>query len=43
MLAIAIAALGFTLLRVASGSVLVPALAHLVYNGLLSAEGLLAG
>jgi membrane protease YdiL (CAAX protease family) len=43
MLAIAIAALGFTLLRVVSGSVLVPALAHLVYNGLLSAEGLLAG
>lgn len=42
MLSIAIAALGFTLLRAASGSVVVPAVAHLVYNGLLSAQGLMA-
>jgi membrane protease YdiL (CAAX protease family) len=41
-LSIAIAALGFTALRAASGSVLVPALAHLAYNGLLSAQALLS-
>lgn len=42
LLAIAIAALGFTALRAASGSVVVPAVAHLVYNGLLSAQALLS-
>lgn len=35
LLAIAMAGLGFTTLRALSGSVLVAALAHLVYNGLL--------
>ncbi len=42
LLSIAIAALGFTALRAASGSVVVPAVAHLVYNGLLSAQALLS-
>lgn len=42
VLSIAIAALGFTALRAVSGSVLVPALAHLVYNGLLSAQALIS-
>lgn len=42
MLSIATAGAGFTLLRLASGSVVVPAVAHLVYNGLLSAQGLMA-
>ena len=42
LLSIAIAALGFTALRAVSGSVVVPAVAHLVYNGLLSAQALLS-
>jgi membrane protease YdiL (CAAX protease family) len=40
LLAIAIAGLGFTTLRALTGSVLVSALAHLVYNGLLAAAAL---
>ena len=40
LLAIAIAGLGFTTLRATTGSVLVSALAHLVYNGLLAAAAL---
>jgi membrane protease YdiL (CAAX protease family) len=38
--AVALAGLGFTTLRAATGSVLVAALAHLVYNGLLAAAAL---
>lgn len=37
------AGLGLTLLRAASGSTLVPCVAHLVYNGLLLSGGLLTG
>lgn len=40
LLAIAIAGLGFTALRAVTGSVLVAALAHLVYNGLTAAAAL---
>lgn len=43
LLAIAVAGLGFTVLRAATGSVLVSSLAHLVYNGLLAAAALAAG
>ncbi len=40
LLAITIAGLGFTTLRALTGSVLVAALAHLVYNGLLAVAAL---
>lgn len=42
VVSIAVAALGFTALRAASGSIVVPAIAHLIYNGLLSAQALLS-
>lgn len=42
MLAVAVAGACFTLLRAVSGSTLVPALAHLVYNALLSMGALAA-
>ncbi|AKF06315.1 CPBP family intramembrane glutamic endopeptidase [Sandaracinus amylolyticus] len=38
-----VAGLGFTLMRAASGSTLVPCVAHLVYNGLLAAGALAVG
>lgn len=41
--AIAVAGLGFTTLRAATGSVLVSSIAHLVYNGLLVAAALASG
>lgn len=41
--AVAVAGLGFTTLRALTGSVLVAALAHLVYNGLLAVAALAAG
>lgn len=43
LLSVLVAGLGFTLLRAASGTVLVPCLAHLVYNGLLASSALAAG
>jgi membrane protease YdiL (CAAX protease family) len=38
--AVAVAGLGFTTLRATTGSVLVAAFAHLVYNGLLAVAAL---
>jgi membrane protease YdiL (CAAX protease family) len=43
LLSVLVAGLGFTLLRAASGSTLVPCVAHLVYNGLLAAGALVEG
>ena len=43
LLAVTVAGLVFTLLRAFSGSTLVPAIAHLTYNALLSASALTAG
>lgn len=43
LLAVLVAGLGFTVLRATSGTVLVPCLAHLVYNGLLASSALSAG
>ncbi len=43
LLAVTMAGFVFTLLRMLSGSTLVPALAHLVYNALLSVSALTAG
>ncbi|WP_236606081.1 CPBP family intramembrane glutamic endopeptidase [Sandaracinus amylolyticus] len=43
LVSVLIAGLGFTLMRAASGSTLVPCVAHLVYNGLLAAGALAAG
>lgn len=43
LLSVTVAGLVFTTLRMLSGSTLVPALAHLVYNALLSVSALTAG